>query len=91
MAAKRVGIRELREDLSRIVRRVQRGEVWEVTDRGRPVARLVPAGPPAGPLAELVETGKVRPARARGPLPEPLDLPSRMTSEEAIALLRGEH
>lgn len=88
--AKRVGIRELREDLSRIVRRVQRGEVIDVTDRGRPIARLVPAGSVGGALADLVAAGKVRPARARGPLPAPLDVPSRMTSEEAIELLRGD-
>lgn len=90
MAAKRVGIRELREDLSRIVRRVRRGEILEVTDRGQPVARLVPVGLAAGPLTDLVAAGKVRPARARGPLPDPLDLPSRMTSEEAIEILRGD-
>lgn len=89
MVTKRVGIRELREDLSRIVRRVRRGEVLEVTDRGQPVARLVPVGP-VGRLTDLVVEGKVRPARARGPLPDPLDLPSRMTSEEAIEILRGD-
>jgi prevent-host-death family protein len=87
---RRVGIRELRENLSRIVRRVQRGEVVEVTDRGQPVVRLVPAGPFGGLLADLVAAGKVRPARTRGPLPLPLDLPSRMTSEEAIEILRGD-
>lgn len=88
--ARRVGIRELREDLSRIVRRVQRGEVIEVTDRGQPVARLVPAGPLSGGLADLVAAGKLRPARVRGPMPEPLDLPSRMTGDEAIEILRGD-
>lgn len=90
MATKRVGIRELREDLSRIVRRVRGGEVLEVTDRGQPVARLVPVGPAAGGLTDLVLAGKVRPARVRGPLPHPLDLPSRMTSEEAIEILRAD-
>ena len=90
MTEKRVGIRELREDLSRIVRRVQRGEVVEVTDRGQAVARLVPAGSLGGALADLVAAGKVRPARTRGALPPPLDLPSRMTSEEAIEILRGD-
>jgi prevent-host-death family protein len=87
---RRVGIRALREDLSRIVRRVQRGEVVEVTDRGQPVARLVPAGSLGGRLSHLVAAGKVRPAAARAPLPEPLDLPSLMTSEKAIEVLRGD-
>jgi len=38
----RVGIRELRQYASRYLARVQRGESLEVTDRGRPVALLVP-------------------------------------------------
>lgn len=88
--ARRVGIRELREDLSKIVRRVARGEVVEVTDRGRPVARLVPAGGIGGPLADLIAAGHVRPARSRGPLPPPLDTPSLMTSEQAIDIVRAE-
>lgn len=40
----RIGIRELRQHASRYVARVARGEELEVTDRGRPVARLVPIG-----------------------------------------------
>jgi len=90
MVGGRIGIRELRDDLSRIVRRVRRGEVLEITDRGQPVARLVPLGAAAGSLSDLVAAGKVRPARSRGPLPEPPDLPSQMTSEEAVEILRGD-
>lgn len=37
-----IGIRALRQEASRYLRDVQRGETIEVTDRGRPVARLVP-------------------------------------------------
>lgn len=37
-----VGIRELRDHLSRYLERVQAGEELTVTDRGRPIARLVP-------------------------------------------------
>lgn len=39
----RIGVRELRQHASRYLALVQRGEVVEVTDRGRLVARLVPA------------------------------------------------
>src|SRR5215218_8012878 len=48
-----IGIRELRQQASRYLRDVERGEVIEVTDRGRPVARLVPirAGDALGELA----------------------------------------
>ena len=38
----RVGIRELRQNLSVYLRRVQQGESLEVTERGRPVAVLGP-------------------------------------------------
>src|SRR5437870_13400313 len=38
----RVGIRELRQNASAVLRRVAAGEIVEVTDRGRAVARIVP-------------------------------------------------
>jgi len=38
----RIGIRELRQHASRWVRRAEAGESFEVTDRGRAVARLQP-------------------------------------------------
>ncbi|MBN9618733.1 MAG: type II toxin-antitoxin system prevent-host-death family antitoxin [Actinobacteria bacterium] len=40
-----VGLRELRQDASELVRRVERGEEIIITVAGRPTARLVPAGP----------------------------------------------
>lgn len=41
----RVGLRELRQDASELVRRVEGGEQLEITVSGRPAARLVPAEP----------------------------------------------
>ena len=38
----RVGVRELRQNLSVYLRRVRRGETLEVTERGQPVAILQP-------------------------------------------------
>ena len=38
----RIGVRELRQHASRYLARVASGETLEVTDRGRPVAMLVP-------------------------------------------------
>ena len=38
----RIGVRELRQHASRYLALVARGEQVEVTDRGRPVAMLVP-------------------------------------------------
>ena len=64
-----VGVRELKNNLSRYLDRVREGAEVIVTDRGRPVARLSPIGQAADRLAELVAAGVVRPpkrtARAR--------------------------
>jgi prevent-host-death family protein len=84
-----IGVRQLREGLSKALRRVKGGETIEVTDHGRPVARLVPVSAVAAGLEDLVAAGTLIPAQDRRPLPEPLDLPSSMTSEEAVAILRG--
>jgi prevent-host-death family protein len=57
-----VGIRELRQNLSRYVERVKTGEAFTVTDHGREVARLVPSGPPDSAIARLVaERGATQP------------------------------
>jgi prevent-host-death family protein len=83
-----IGIRELREGLSRALRRVRAGETIEVTDRGRPVARIVPVASSIEGLEGLIDAGQVHPPRRTDPRPAPLDLPSSMTSEEAIDVLR---
>ncbi len=41
-----VGVRELRQNLSRYLERVKAGEALDVTEHGRLVARLSPAGDP---------------------------------------------
>jgi prevent-host-death family protein len=68
-----VGVAELRQNLSRYLRRVERGERLVVTDRNRPVAELGPPPSTGAALDRLIAEGRVsRPAR-RG-LPEPLEL-----------------
>jgi prevent-host-death family protein len=68
-----VGIAELRQNLSRYLRRVERGERLVVTDRNRPVAELGPPPTTGEALDRLIAEGRVsRPSR-RG-LPEPLEL-----------------
>jgi prevent-host-death family protein len=52
-----IGVRELRQHASRFLARVRNGEVLEVTDRGTPVARLVPV--PSDRWAALVAAGQV--------------------------------
>ena len=58
-----VGIRELRQRASELLRRVAAGETIEVTDRGRPVALLSPM-PETGPFERLRASGEVSPATA---------------------------
>lgn len=68
-----VGVAELRQNLSRYLRRVERGERLIVTDRHRPVAELGPPATSGADLDRLIAEGRVsRPIR-RG-LPEPLQL-----------------
>jgi prevent-host-death family protein len=56
-----IGIRELRQHASRYLRDVEGGETIEVTDRGRPVARLVPVSR-AGGIESLAANGRLDPA-----------------------------
>ncbi len=60
-----VGVRELRQNLSVYLERVREGERLEVTDRGRPVAMLVPLPVASTLAARLVAEGRAVPATAR--------------------------
>ncbi len=54
--AKTVGVRELRQNLSRYLERVKDGETLTVTERGHEVARLVPSHSTIAPYyLELAE------------------------------------
>ena len=53
-------MRELRQHASRYLDRVAHGESLEVTDRGRPVARLVPVTSDA--WVDMIASGRVTPA-----------------------------
>lgn len=39
---RKVGIRELHQDASRVLREVKAGESVEITEHGRPIARIIP-------------------------------------------------
>lgn len=56
-----VGVRDLRDHLSRYLERVKAGEELTVTEHGRPIARLV-APRPRDRWDELVARGLIRPA-----------------------------
>ena len=55
----RVGIRELRQNLSIYVDRVKGGETLEVTEHGRPVAILRPLGNARSVYERLVDQGLI--------------------------------
>jgi prevent-host-death family protein len=55
MDAKTVGIRELKQNASAVVARVRAGDSLVVTDRGVPVARIIPMGDLS--LDDLVASG----------------------------------
>lgn len=85
-----VGVRELRQRASELLRRVQAGEAIEITDRGHPVALLGPL--PADPLERLRAAGDLLPARSGlEDLPEPLALTSGQEAPSRIlARLRSD-
>jgi prevent-host-death family protein len=63
-----IGVRELKQSLSEVLRSVRSGEHVRVTLRGRPIADILPAGAARGDdrLRQLVADGRlVPPARAR--------------------------
>lgn len=88
----RIGIRELRQHASRWVRRAAAGESFEVTDRGRPVARLLPPTPLEG-LKRLRAEGRITEATGdllglgprlppRPGIPLPSEILAQMREEE---------
>jgi prevent-host-death family protein len=57
--AERVGVRELRQNLSVYLRRVKMGERLTVTERGRVVARLEPIVDDDDAIARLERDGRI--------------------------------
>lgn len=69
-----VGIRELKNNLSRYVDEARAGHDVVITDRGRPVARLAPLSPVEAHLHDLLASGVVTPPTGRRrPLPAPME------------------
>lgn len=64
-----VTVRALRAHTAEVIARVERGEVVEVTNRGRSVARIAPLMP--DPMAGLVADNVAIPPTITGPIPMP--------------------
>lgn len=88
----RAGIRELRQHASHYVDLAAGGQVVDITNRGRVVARLVPAGELPGPLAELVGAGVVRPPEDEGDVLDlsPVSPAGDVSASEALRRMRDE-
>ena len=91
-AEQQIGIRELRQHASQYLRRVAAGESFTVTDRGMPVAQLVPPRA-ASALEAMIRRGELlvpqHPTGAlSGRMLPPLDLGFSATEE--LARLRDE-
>jgi prevent-host-death family protein len=87
----RVGVRELRLNPGQVLRRVKQGQVVEVTERGRPVARLVPVTYPSV-LERMIAEGLATPATKTTAellaVEVPPSEPWEPSSEEVLAEIR---
>lgn len=90
----RVGVRELRQNLSVYLDRVKAGETLEVTEHGQPVAQLGPR--PVTPLSildQMIADGRATPATIRPrdiPPPLPNPDPNGPTVTEILLAMRDE-
>ena len=90
----RVGVRELRQNLSVYLDRVKAGETLEVTEHGRPVAQLAPNPPQKlSILDQMIADGLVTPAKFDHrllPPPPPDPTPGEPTLSEILQAMRDE-
>jgi prevent-host-death family protein len=93
-AARRIGIRELRQHASLYVDLAEKGHTVDITNRGRLVAHLVPASEPESPLERLIAAGIIEPAEDPGDLldvePGPPVPPGQPTASEILLQMREE-
>ena len=93
-ATRRIGIRELRQHASVYVDLAEKGFTVDITNRGRLVARLVPAQEPESSLERLIAAGIIRDADEPGDLleiePAPPVPPGQPTASEILLQMREE-
>ncbi len=86
--ATKMGIRELRDNLTSVIRRVQGGETVEVTNHGAPVAILSPI--PSDRVARLVASGDVVAATAEARPPNRHPITTGTSASQALEDDRAE-
>ena len=89
----RVGIRELRENLRSYLEQVKNGDELLVTERGKPIARILEPESHEATRARLIREGRIKPAKEPW---TPIDVdklpdlgPGPTLSEIVIAMRRG--
>ncbi len=88
---RRVGVRELRQNLSIYLDRVKLGEVLTVTEHGLDVALLRPLPPATDIVGRLVAEGRAtRPTRSLHELPRPLARKLKKPLSEIVVAMRDD-
>lgn len=87
----RVGIRELKQNASKVIQEVKDGEVITVTEHGVPVAKIIPIANDR--YLELIQEGTIQPGTGVIDLStiKPVKLPEGMTIEQILRDSRGKY
>jgi prevent-host-death family protein len=88
VGVEQIPIRSLNQDTAGVLARVERGEVVEITNRGRAIARIVPVS--VDPMLDLIANGSVLPPTVPGPIPMPTARAEGPDAGSLISSLRDE-
>ena len=90
VAIESVGVRELRQNASKVLDQVKDGAIIEITEHGVPVARISPITKSL--YDEYIESGLIKPARNPDWRPHPgrAKMPGSKTSTQVLMEMRAE-
>jgi len=86
-----MGIRELKQNASKVIQEVKDGEIITVTEHGVPVAKIIRIA--SDRYQELIQDGTIEPDTGTFDLRtiKPVKLPEGMTSEQLLRQSRGKY
>jgi prevent-host-death family protein len=89
-ATQSVGVRELRQNASKVLDQVKDGAIIEITEHGVPVARISPITKSL--YDEYIESGLIKPARNPDwrPTKNPAKILGKKTSTDILMEMRAE-
>ena len=90
VAIESVGVRDLRQNASKVLDQVKDGAILEITEHGAPVARILPITKSL--YDEYIESGLIKPARNPDwrPTKNPAKIIGKKTSTEILMEMRAE-